>query len=133
MSEDESARYRRGFETLKQIDAGAGQRLLDLMSRVAPDLARYAIEFPFGDIYQRPGLDLKTREIINVAALTALANARPQLKVHIHGALNVGVRRAEIVEIVIQMAVYAGFPAAMNGASAAGEVFAERDSDGIEN
>ena len=97
------------------------------MKDVAPDLARYVIEFPFGDVYSRPGLDLKSREIATVAALTALGNAAPQLKVHIHGALNVGCSREEIVEIIIQMAVYAGFPAALNGIFAAREVFRERD------
>jgi 4-carboxymuconolactone decarboxylase len=75
-------------------------------------------------------LDLKSREIAVVAALTALGNATPQLKVHIHGALNVGCSRQEIVEVVIQMAVYAGFPAALNGLFAAKEVFKERDASG---
>jgi 4-carboxymuconolactone decarboxylase len=88
------------------------------------DFTRYLIEFPFGDIYSRPGLDLKSREIALVAALTALGNAAPQLKVHIQGAINVGVAQGEIVEVIMQMAVYAGFPAALNGLSAAREVFA---------
>jgi 4-carboxymuconolactone decarboxylase len=90
-------------------------------------LGRYIIEFAFGDIYARPGLDLKLREIATVAALTALGNAQPQLKVHIHGALNVGCTREEVVEVILQMAVYAGFPAALNGVTAAKEVFQERD------
>jgi 4-carboxymuconolactone decarboxylase len=85
------------------------------------------IEFPFGDIYSRPGLDLKTRELGVIAALTALGNASPQLRVHIHGALNVGCSRTEIVEMIMQMAVYAGFPAALNGLYAVKEVFAQRD------
>lgn len=85
------------------------------------------IEFAFGDIYSRSGLDLKAREIATVASLTALGNAQPQLKVHIHGALNVGCTRIEIVEVILQMAVYAGFPAALNGIAAAKEVFQERD------
>jgi 4-carboxymuconolactone decarboxylase len=66
-----------------------------------------------------------------VAALTALGNAAPQLRVHIHGALNVGVTREEVVEIIMMMAVYAGFPAALNGMAAAKDVFAERDAKGI--
>jgi 4-carboxymuconolactone decarboxylase len=94
---------------------------------IAPDFATYLIEFPFGDIYSRPGLDLKTRELAVVAALTAMANAAPQLKVHIHGAMNVGSSRQEVIEIIIQMAVYAGFPAALNGLFAAEEVFHERE------
>lgn len=102
--------------------------MLESLEDIAPDFARYLIEFPFGDIYSRPGLDLKSREIAVVAALTALGNAAPQLKVHIHGALNVGVSRTEVVETIMQMAVYAGFPAALNGLFAAKEVFAQRES-----
>jgi 4-carboxymuconolactone decarboxylase len=75
-------------------------------------------------------LDLKSRQIATVAALTSLGNAQPQLKVHIHGALNVGCTREEVVEVIIQMAVYAGFPAALNGISIAKEVFKERDEKG---
>jgi 4-carboxymuconolactone decarboxylase len=124
-------RYTRGLEKLKEIDGEAGERVIQSLKDVAPDLARYVIEFPFGDVYSRPGLDLKSREIATVAALTALGNAAPQLKVHIHGALNVGCSREEIVEIIIQMAVYAGFPAALNGIFAAREVFRERDEKGL--
>jgi 4-carboxymuconolactone decarboxylase len=120
-------RYERGWEKLKEIDGGAGEQVIESLKDIAPDLGRYTIEFPFGDIYSRPGLDLKSREIATVAALTALGNAQPQLKVHIHAALNVGCTREEVVEIMIQMAVYAGFPAALNGISAAKAVFTERD------
>ena len=121
-------RYTRGLAKLQEIDGHAGEAVLDSLSDIAPDFARYLIEFPFGDIYSRPGLDLKSREIAVVAALTALGNAAPQLKVHIQGALNVGVSRAEVVETIMQMAVYAGFPAALNGLAAAREVFAQTAS-----
>lgn len=123
----ESSRYSRGWEKLREIDGQAGERVIASLADIAPDFAKYLIEFPFGDIYSRPQLDLKAREIGVVAALTALGNATPQLKVHIHGALNVGCTREEVVEIIMQMAVYAGFPSALNGLFAAKEVFAERD------
>ena len=123
-------RYERGLRNLNAIDGAAGQRVVDSLSGIAPDFARMLIEFPFGDIYERPGLDLRSREIATVAALTALGNARLQLEVHIHGALNVGCGREEVVEVVMQMAVYAGFPAALNGLFAARTVFAERDAEG---
>lgn len=126
-SSPESSRYSRGWEKLREIDGQAGERVVASLSDIAPDFAKYLIEFPFGDIYSRPQLDLKAREIGVVAALTALGNAAPQLKVHIHGALNVGCTREEVVEIIMQMAVYAGFPAALNGLFAAKEVFAERN------
>jgi 4-carboxymuconolactone decarboxylase len=117
-------RYDRGLAKLQEIDGEVGMRVIDSLRDIAPDFARYLIEFPFGDIYSRPGLDLKSREIAVVAALTALGNAAPQLKVHIQGALNVGVTRDEVVEVIMQMAIYAGFPAALNGLAAAKEVFA---------
>lgn len=120
-------RYARGLAKLQEIDGQAGEAVLDSLADIAPDFARYLIEFPFGDIYSRPGLDLKSREIAVVAALTALGNAAPQLKVHIQGALNVGVSRSEVVEAIMQMAVYAGFPAALNGLAAAREVFAQAE------
>src|SRR5947207_2723912 len=122
----ESERFKRGWEKLKEIDREQGERVISSLRDIAPDFATYLIEFPFGDIYSRPGLDLKTRELAVVAALTAMANAAPQLKVHIHGAMNVGSSRQEIIEIIIQMAVYAGFPAALNGLFAARDVFQER-------
>jgi len=126
----ESDRYKRGWEKLKEIDGEAGERVIESLKDIAPDLARYTIEFPFGDVYSRGVLSLKEREIATVAELTALGNAQPQLKVHIHGALNVGCTQQDVVEIMIQMAVYAGFPAALNGIAAAKEVFAERDRSG---
>lgn len=132
-SQMESDRYKRGFDKLKEIDGHAGEKVIEALKDIAPDLARYTIEFPFGDVYSRGVLTLKEREIATVAALTALGNARPQLKVHIHGALNVGCTRQEVVEVMIQMAVYAGFPAALNGVFAAKEVFEERDKAGIQN
>jgi len=125
-------RYQRGLEKLKEIDGEAGERVIESLRDIAPDFARYVIEFPFGDIYCRPGLDLKMREIAVVAALTALGNAAPQLRVHINGALNVGCTRQEVLEAIMQMAVYAGFPAALIGLFAAREVFQQRDSAGKE-
>ncbi|MRT11061.1 carboxymuconolactone decarboxylase family protein [Enterobacteriaceae bacterium RIT711] len=121
----ESERYLRGLEKLKEVDGHAGENVIKSLSDIAPDFARLLIEFPFGDIYSRPGLDLKAREIAVVAALTALGNATPQLKVHIQGALNVGCSEQEIIEVIMQMAVYAGFPCALNGLFAAKEVFAQ--------
>ena len=117
-------RYETGLAKLHEIDGAAGANVIESLRDIAPDFARYLIEFPFGDIYSRPGLDLRSREIAVIASLTALGNATPQLKVHIQAALNVGVTKDEIVEVMMQMAVYAGFPAALNGLFAAKEVFA---------
>ena len=122
----DNERYQRGWAKLKEVDGLAGKNVIEGLRDIAPDFARLLIEFPFGDIYSRPGLDLRTRELIVVAALTAMGNAAPQLKVHLHGARNVGCSEQEIVEVIMQMAVYAGFPAALNGLFAAKEVFAQR-------
>jgi 4-carboxymuconolactone decarboxylase len=116
-------RYTRGVAKLREIDGDAGERVIESLAGIAPDFARYLLEFPFGDIYSRPGLDLRSREIATIAALAAMGNARPQLEVHIAAALNVGCSRQEVVEVMMQMAVYAGFPAALNGLFAAKEVF----------
>ena len=116
-------RYQRGWEKLKEIDGSVGERVIESLRDIAPDLAKYIIEFSFGDIYSRSGLDLKTREIATIAACAAMGTAAPQLKIHIEAALNVGCTKKEIVETIMQMAVYAGFPAALNAMFIAKEVF----------
>jgi len=121
------SRFDRGQRALSRIDGRAGEKVVASLADIAPDFARYVIEFPFGDIYSREGLGLRDREIATIAALTALGNAAPQLKVHIEAGLNVGLSRDEIVETIMQMAVYAGFPAAVNGLFAAKEVFSAHD------
>ncbi|PZA09392.1 carboxymuconolactone decarboxylase family protein [Rhodopseudomonas palustris] len=126
LTTDQNERYERGLRALAAIDGAAGHKVVDSLADIAPDFARYLIEFPFGDIYSRPSLDLRAREIATIAALTAMGNATPQLKVHIEAGLNVGLSSDEVVEIIMQMAVYAGFPAALNGLFAAKEVFASR-------
>lgn len=117
-------RLQRGHRQLAKIDGAGGQAVIDALAGIAPDFATYLLEFPFGDIYSRDGLSLRDREIATIAALTAMGNATAQLKVHIQAGLNVGVTQDEIVEILMQMAVYAGFPAALNGLFAAKQVFA---------
>ena len=126
---DSVDRYQQGWQKLTEIHGQTGEQVVENLKEIAPDLARYIIEFPFGDIYSRPGLDLKSRQIATIASLTTLGNAQPQLKAHIHGALNVGCTREEVIEVILQMAVYAGFPAALNGIFAAKEAFAERDAN----
>jgi len=118
-------RYTRGWNKLNEIDGELGQQVIESLEAIAPDFARYLIEFPFGDIYSRPALDLKLREIATVAALTALGNAQPQLRVHLQAALNVGCTKQELIEVLMQMAIYAGFPAALRGLLLAQEIFTE--------
>lgn len=96
------------------------------LAATSPDLVRCLVELPFGDIYPRTGLDLKTREMLTAAALTVLGYAQSELKEHIRGALTVGCSREEILEIILQMAVYAGFPAALEAVKTAADAFAEK-------
>jgi len=121
-----SQRFKEGWEKLKEVDGSAGENVIKSLKDIAPDFADLLIEFPFGDIYTRDKLDLKSREIATIAALTVMGNAAPQLKVHIHAGLNVGCSKEEIIEVIMQMSVYGGFPCALNALFTAQEVF---DSD----
>ena len=73
-----SERYTTGQEMLQRVDGKGGDAVVNSLKDIAPDFARYLIEFPFGDIYARPGLDLRSREVATIAALTALGNAAPR-------------------------------------------------------
>ena len=99
------SRYEKGFALLAEIDRSQAERIIAGLADIAPDFARYLVEFAFGDIYSRPGLDPKARQIATMAALTALG-ALPQLKVHIHFALELGCSREEIVEIIMTCGFY---------------------------
>ena len=92
---------------------------------IAPDFARMVQQFALGEVWSRPGLDRKSRSLCTVAALTALGRER-QLKAHIALALRNGATQEEVVEVMLHMAVYAGFPAAWNGLVAAKDVFGEQ-------
>ncbi|MGB7401570.1 MAG: carboxymuconolactone decarboxylase family protein [Arcobacter sp.] len=119
-----SDRYKKGWEKLKEVDGSAGEKVIESLKDIAPEFADILVE-SFGDFYSRKNLDLKSREIATIAALTVMGNAAPQLKVHIHAGLNVGCTKEEIVEVIMQMAAYGGFPCALNGLFAAKEVFNE--------
>ena len=125
-----SERYQRGIKLVEKLYGGVGARTLASLRKTAPQLADYIVEFVFGDVFSRPQLDLKTRELITVAALTAMGTAPAQLRAHIYGALNAGCTREEIGEAIAQMCVYAGFPAALNGIQAAKDVFARTAKSG---
>ncbi|WDP90430.1 MAG: carboxymuconolactone decarboxylase family protein [Desulfobacter sp.] len=117
----------KGLKALKQITGATGEQVIESLKDTAPELADWIIDFGYGEVFSRTGLDMKSRELATVAALTAMGTAAPQLKVHIHGALNVGCKKGQIIEVILQMAVYAGFPAAINGVNAARDVFREKE------
>lgn len=107
-------RYERGLAKLAEVDGRAGEKVVAALEKISPDLARYVVEYPFGDVYSRPGMNLRERELVTIAALGALGNAAPQLAVHLRASVNVGISLEELKEVAIQLSVYAGFPAALN-------------------
>ena len=110
-----SDRYRRGLDVAEQLAADKLAHFVKSgVAEVAPDFARMVIEFAFGDIYSRDALDLKSRELIAIAALAVSGNAGPQLRVHVESAASAGITKSEIVEVLMQIALYAGFPASLN-------------------
>jgi 4-carboxymuconolactone decarboxylase len=118
-----SERFTRGVATQRRLDPTITEEVLGAFSDVAPDFARLTIEYPFGDIYSRPGLDLQKRQIVTMATLATLGQER-QLKVHIRFARNVGVTDEEIIEALMQISVYAGWGRALDALRCAKEVFA---------
>lgn len=130
-----SDRYQRGLDHLKTLQGAGGhtatsQQVLETLRAVAPHVERQTMEFVIGDVLARPGLDPRTRELLNLAVLTAIG-AELELKLHSHIALNIGISREEAVEAVSQQVVYAGFPRAINGLKVLKEVFEERDAEGL--
>lgn len=121
---DEASRYERGLAKLAEVDGHAGE---EVVARLG-DLGRYIVEFAFGDIYSRPGLSLRERELATVAALTALGGREPQLRLHLGAALHVGLSVAELEETILQTVPYAGFPTAINAWTALKSVVAEEHS-----
>ena len=114
-----------GKAIMNQLQSGLADSVISSLSKLDKDLPMLITDYAFGLVVGRPGLDLKYREMITVASLITLGNAAPQLKLHMRAALNVGVSQPELLEIVIQMAVYAGVPACMNALTVYREVIAE--------
>jgi 4-carboxymuconolactone decarboxylase len=126
-------KYDIGFNNFTEIYGEFGLRVIENLKQISPDIVKYIIGFAFGEIYNRKRLDIKSRELVLLSSLLTLGNAVPQLKSHIHGALNVGWTREEIMEVAIQILLYSGFPNSLNGLQIMKEVFEERDNKGIQN
>ncbi|PYC72022.1 4-carboxymuconolactone decarboxylase [Micromonospora arborensis] len=126
-SPENLARREHGLSVLSQIDGHQGEAVIDALADINPALGHHVAAFAFGDIYDRPGIDPRSRQLVTIGVLTALGGCEPQLKVHIGAALNVGLTREEITEAILHAAVYCGFPRAVNATFAAREVFATRD------
>ena len=121
-------KYTDGRQKLKAVFGEHGENAVAALEPVAPDLARQIYEHAYGDTYARETLNLRDRSLVTIAGLTALGYPQQQLASHIRGGLNVGLDREEIVETITHMALYAGFPAAVNAALTAKDVFADLDA-----
>lgn len=121
-------RYERGEKLLRQIDGDkVADNLIARYENLAPDFTRYLIEFAFGEIYAREG-DLKHKELIAIATLATMGGCDAQLETHVHGAFNAGLSESEIVEAVMTLIPYVGFPKALNAMSVVKRVVDKRST-----
>jgi 4-carboxymuconolactone decarboxylase len=118
--------FERGMEALTSIDGVGGQKVIDSLADISPELGHQVVAWAFGEIYVRPGLTPRDRQLVTLGMLTALGGCEPQLDVHINAALNVGLTTDEIVEALLHSAVYCGMPKALNATFIAKKVFSER-------
>ena len=125
--DSDPSRRSRGAQKIGEVLGQTPEQVERSLGDVAPQLATYVLETIYGEIYQSPTLDSRTRQIVTIAALATLGSAAPQLRTHIGGALRCGVTRDELVEIMMQIAPFVGVAAAINGVAACREVFAAAD------
>ncbi|WP_409021651.1 carboxymuconolactone decarboxylase family protein [Dellaglioa sp. P0083] len=116
-----------GKKTLNMVDGPAADNVMNSLKDIAPDVGKYIFEWAFSDIYNRPELDLKQREMVTITTLLTQGDTAAQLKVHINGSLNVGLTKEEIVETFIHCLPYVGFPKVLNAINIAKEVFKDRE------
>lgn len=116
--------HAKGLALLNTLHGGhTGAAIVDSLKNICPDFADMAIEWAMGTVLSRPGLDIKTRELALVATCVGLGTVAPQLRAHIEAALNVGATQQEVIEIILQTGLYAGFPASSNAFVIAQTVF----------
>lgn len=121
-------RFTKGLETMKHyVTEEEIYRMVesDALADIAPDLRKMIIEFAYGDVYSRPGLDAKSRALVVITAVVT-QSAVPQTKTHITRGLHAGLTPTEIVEALLQLVPYIGFPRVQNALTIAQQVFAEK-------
>jgi len=126
-------RYATGLKVLQEVDGEAGQRVVDALADVSPELGHQVVAWAFGDMYARPELPPRDRQLVTLGVLAALGGCEPQLDVHVNAALNVGLTATEIAEALLHTAVYAGVPRSINATFVAKKVFAERGLPPVNN
>jgi len=125
-NQSKGERYERGYRALQMLNAEGAENVIKGLHDIAPEMSGFLVEFAYGDVFSRTGLDPKSRQIATIAALTAMGNATPQLKWHIGAALNIGLTPAQLIDIMYVSTVYHGFPAALNGIAAVRDVLKEK-------
>ena len=119
-----TTKYENGLALLNKLHGGhTGEAIINNFADICPKMAEITIEMIFGDLLQRNELDFKTRELTMLASLVALGHSLPQVRSHTEAAINVGATKAEIVEVILQTACLAGFPAAANALIAIKDLF----------
>jgi 4-carboxymuconolactone decarboxylase len=126
VAETRRDRFERGMEMLNRVVGAGGRRVIDSLADISPELGHQVVAWAFGDIYVRPGLAPRDRQLVTLGMLTALGGCEPQLDVHINAALNAGLSTEEITEALLHSAVYCGMPKALNATFVAEKVFVER-------
>ena len=119
-------RFDLGAAVLRRIGGRDFDGPVKRLAEISPDMARFTVEYPYGDVLSRPGLDLRLRQVCTVSTLIAQGSAQPQLKFHMEGLLNVGGRPQELIEILFLSTAILGFPAAIDAIGIVRRIFAER-------
>jgi len=125
-AEDRQKRFDHGMEVLEGVVGEGGRNVIDTLADINPEFAHQIVAWGFGEIYSRPGLPPRDRQLLTLGMLTALGGCEPQLEVHINASLNVGLAPEEITEALLHAAGYCGFPKALNATLVAKKVFGER-------
>ena len=120
-----------GYRLLNVLqDAETQDRTLPGLEQIAPGFPDWIVTSLFGGTYQREGLALRDRQLVNLAALTALGGVDPQLAGHVKSSLRVGLTSREIVEVFVHLAPYIGVPKALAGLRVAAAALSEVGADG---
>ncbi|WP_433748160.1 carboxymuconolactone decarboxylase family protein [Falsibacillus pallidus] len=125
-------RYQHGLDKLMEYtltdnkNISTHLKISDDLQDIAPDVAKYIIEFAYGDIYSRSGLSNERRALVTISSLVT-QGTEPQLELHLNTGLTAGLSPKEIVESIIQLIPYTGFPRVLNALNVAKKVFAQRD------
>ena len=126
---DTQQRYDRGLELLRRmLGPDQAEQTRQVWRAICPDFEAYVLEFLAGEIWQRPGLDLRTKSLTTIATLMGMGRWRG-LELNIRMALNNGASRQDVIETLLHNAPYAGFPACWEGLVLADKVFREQDAD----